>query len=70
MVAQWTPEEIDQTVALAQANFAEGADKVKRTVMAVYERKKKLRLEKGLKQVSERHGAGETQRHSIYDHFS
>lgn len=58
--AQWTPEQVDQTVALANANFEEGADKVKRTVMAVYKRKKMLRLERDL----------ESAVYGIHDHFS
>ena len=40
----YTPEQIDKVVALAKANFEEGADQTKRTVRAVYERKKKQRL--------------------------
>ncbi|OAL03153.1 phospholipase-like protein A2 [Phaeosphaeriaceae sp. SRC1lsM3a] len=39
----YTPEQIDNVVELARTNFAEGADRTKRTVRAVYERKKKLR---------------------------
>jgi len=42
----YTPEQIDKVVALARANFEEGQETTKRTVRAVYERKKKLRLEK------------------------
>lgn len=45
----YTPEQIDSVVALAKANFEEGADVTKRTVRAVYERKKKLRLEREAK---------------------
>lgn len=41
---EWTPEQIDATVGLAKANFADGADRLKRTVRAVYLRKKKERL--------------------------
>ena len=37
---------MDETIALAKANFVEGELKVQRTVKAVYERKKKLRLER------------------------
>ncbi|KAI5839278.1 acyl transferase/acyl hydrolase/lysophospholipase [Morchella snyderi] len=66
---EWTPEEVDKTVALAQANFDEGADKVKRTVRAVYERKKRLRLKREAEKSEEDHE--ETRRrHSIHDHFS
>ena len=41
----YTPEEIDKVVALARANFEAGRDQTKRTVMAVYERKKARRIE-------------------------
>jgi phospholipase A2 len=39
----YTPEQIDNVVDLARTNFSEGAERTKRTVRAVYERKKKLR---------------------------
>ncbi|KAL5114635.1 hypothetical protein ACEQ8H_007480 [Pleosporales sp. CAS-2024a] len=42
----YTPEQIDKVVSLARTNFSEGADRTKRTVRAVYERKKKLREER------------------------
>lgn len=42
----YTPEQIDKVVELARANFDEGADTTKRTVRAVYERKKMLRLQR------------------------
>lgn len=42
----YTPEEIDNAVALARANYDEGREQVKRTVRAVYERKKRTRLER------------------------
>ena len=41
----YTPEEIDKVVALARANFEAGRDQTKRTVRAVYERKKARRIE-------------------------
>lgn len=41
----YTPQEIDKVVALARANFEAGRDQTKRTVRAVYERKKAKRLE-------------------------
>lgn len=41
----YSPQEIDKVVALARANFEAGKDQVKRTVRAVYERKKAKRLE-------------------------
>jgi len=66
---KWTPEQIDQTVALAKANFQEGAEKLKRTVRAVYERKKKLRLEMEEKREEERHEENR-RTHGLHDHFS
>ncbi|RPA94172.1 FabD/lysophospholipase-like protein [Choiromyces venosus 120613-1] len=73
---EWTPEQIDQTVALAKANFQEGAEKLKRTVRAVYERKKKLRLEMEEKMIEMREKREEERHeenrrtHGIHDHFS
>ncbi|KAH8725682.1 acyl transferase/acyl hydrolase/lysophospholipase [Phaeosphaeriaceae sp. PMI808] len=42
----YTPSQIDNVVDLARTNFSEGAERTKRTVRAVYERKKKLREER------------------------
>jgi phospholipase A2 len=42
----YSPEQIDSVVALARANFDEGAEQTKRTIQAVYERKKKIRLDR------------------------
>ncbi|KAK4193849.1 putative cytosolic phospholipase A2 zeta [Podospora australis] len=42
----YTPKQIDDVVALAKANYAEGKDQIRATVRAVYERKKKRRLER------------------------
>ncbi|KAF2127585.1 phospholipase-like protein A2 [Dothidotthia symphoricarpi CBS 119687] len=39
----YTPEQIDSCVDLARTNFQEGAERTKRTVKAVYERKKTQR---------------------------
>lgn len=39
----YTPDQVDKVVALARANYAEGQQQIRRTVRAVYERKKKLR---------------------------
>lgn len=39
----YTPEQVDKVVELAKRNFEEGEDATKRTVRAVYERKKKIR---------------------------
>jgi len=41
----YTPEQIDNAVSLARANYAEGKAQIQATVRAVYERKKKRRLE-------------------------
>ncbi|KAF2668570.1 cytosolic phospholipase A2 zeta [Microthyrium microscopicum] len=41
----YTPEQIDNVVSLARANYDEGKEQTKRAIRAVYERKKKLRLE-------------------------
>ena len=42
----YTPSQVDKVVELARANFEEGKEQTKRTIRAVYERKKKLRLER------------------------
>lgn len=42
----YTSEDVDNVVALARANFNEGREKTRRTIRAVYERKKKIREEK------------------------
>ena len=41
----YSPEEVDKVVALARANFAAGRDQTRRTVRAIYERKRAKRLE-------------------------
>lgn len=41
----YTPEQIDKIVELAKANYDEGKAQLKRTVKAVYERKKTMRTE-------------------------
>lgn len=41
----YTPDDIDKVVNLARANFEEGKEQTKRTIRAVYERKKAKRLE-------------------------
>ncbi|KAF7548983.1 hypothetical protein G7046_g8486 [Stylonectria norvegica] len=41
----YTPAQIDKVVQLARANYDEGKHKIRATVRAVYERKKKLREE-------------------------
>ncbi|KAF2122183.1 phospholipase-like protein A2 [Lophiotrema nucula] len=42
----YSPDQIDSVVSLARTNFQAGAERTKRTVRAVYERKKKLREER------------------------
>lgn len=42
----YTPEQVEKVVDLARANFDEGAEQTKRAVRAVWERKKRLRLER------------------------
>lgn len=42
----YTPEQIDSVVALARANYDESRERIRATVRAVYERKRKLRREK------------------------
>ncbi|KAL8791895.1 MAG: hypothetical protein Q9195_005471 [Heterodermia aff. obscurata] len=42
----YTPDNIDKVVSLARANFEEGKEQTKRTIRAVYERKKAKRLER------------------------
>lgn len=53
----YTPEQVDKIVELAKANYQEGRAQVKATVKAVYERKKKLRLEGEKQQLLERREA-------------
>ncbi|KAK5118695.1 hypothetical protein LTR85_007901 [Meristemomyces frigidus] len=42
----YTPDEIDSVVRLARANFNEGREQTRRTIRAVWERKRTLRLQK------------------------
>lgn len=42
----YTPEQVDKVVALAKANYDESREKIRRTVRAVYERKRTTRLER------------------------
>ncbi|KAF2196432.1 FabD/lysophospholipase-like protein [Delitschia confertaspora ATCC 74209] len=42
----YTPQQIDDVVRLARTNFKEGEERTRRTVRAVYERKKRLREER------------------------
>ncbi|EXJ77058.1 phospholipase A2 [Capronia epimyces CBS 606.96] len=62
----YTPEQIDDVVALAKANFEEGADVTKQTVRAVYERKKRVRMER---EARERRKAWKVTLREHGDHF-
>lgn len=42
----YTPEDVDNVVKLAQVNFEEGREQTRKTIRAVYERKKKIRQER------------------------
>lgn len=42
----YTPDQIDQVVQLARANYDEGKEQIRSTVRAVYERKRAMRLER------------------------
>ena len=42
----YTPDEIEKVVALARANYDEGKEQTRRTIRAVWERKKMLRLQR------------------------
>ncbi|KAI9841538.1 MAG: hypothetical protein M1837_000639 [Sclerophora amabilis] len=42
----YTPDEVEKVVELARANFDEGSERTRRAVRAVWERKRKARLEK------------------------
>ncbi|KAK3688568.1 acyl transferase/acyl hydrolase/lysophospholipase [Podospora appendiculata] len=42
----YTPEQIEKVVSLARANYEEGRRSIQNTVRAVYERKKRVRLER------------------------
>lgn len=50
----YTPKQIDDVVALARANYAEGKDQIRATVRAVYERKRRRRLERRKREKEER----------------
>jgi phospholipase A2 len=51
----YTPEDIDNVVKLARANFDEGRDQVRGTVRAVYERKKRMREEREAREKEQRY---------------
>lgn len=50
----YTPEDIDNVVKLARANFEEGRERTRKTIRAVYERKKRVREEREGAERSER----------------
>ncbi|KAK0641613.1 acyl transferase/acyl hydrolase/lysophospholipase [Cercophora newfieldiana] len=50
----YTPEQIENAVALARANYSEGREQIRATVRAVYERKKRRRLEREAEAKNER----------------
>ena len=50
----YQPEEVDNCVALAKANFEEGKDQTRRAIRAVYERKREQRLERERMESEER----------------
>ncbi|KAL2023046.1 hypothetical protein VTK56DRAFT_3956 [Thermocarpiscus australiensis] len=73
----YTPRQIDAVVALARANYGEGRDRIRRTVRAVYERKRKGRLEREAREREERYRrlvrlgiAGKLGEGDHGDHFS
>ncbi|KAK5143144.1 hypothetical protein LTR32_004665 [Rachicladosporium monterosium] len=69
----YTPEEIDSVVALARANYGEGRERTRRTIKAVWERKRAGRWEREEevrefeRRVRVRRGCGDT---GHWDHFS
>ncbi|KAK1062588.1 hypothetical protein LTR74_010168 [Friedmanniomyces endolithicus] len=69
----YTPEEIDSVVALARANYGEGRERTRRTIEAVWERKRAGRWEREEevrefeRRVRVRRGCGDT---GHWDHFS
>lgn len=50
----YTPEDVDNVVRLARANFEEGRERTRKTVRAVYERKKMIREEREAKERHDR----------------
>ncbi|KAL2175697.1 acyl transferase/acyl hydrolase/lysophospholipase [Thermothelomyces heterothallicus CBS 202.75] len=46
----YTPDQIDQVIALARANYGEGRERIRATVRAVYERKRRRREERERKE--------------------
>lgn len=67
----YTPEEIEKVVALARANYEEGKEQTRRTIRAVWERKKMLRLqrEEEDRELRRQYRLRKTTR-ALSDHFS
>lgn len=42
----YTPEQVEKVAALSRANYDEGKEKIRKTIRAVWERKRKIRLER------------------------
>ena len=63
----YTPEEIDKVVALAKANFDEGKERTRRTIRAVWERKRMLRLKREREDIEMRR---QYTMRNLEDHFS
>ncbi|KAF4963406.1 hypothetical protein FSARC_8578 [Fusarium sarcochroum] len=70
----YTPDQIDNVVELARANYNESKQQIRDTILAVYQRKKKLREEKEKAQRQDRYRSlvrrGEGIRLGEGDHFS
>lgn len=67
----YTPEEIEKVVALARANYEEGKEQTRRTVRAVWERKRALRLqrEEEDRELRRQYRLRKTT-HALSDHFT
>ncbi|KAF2771998.1 FabD/lysophospholipase-like protein [Teratosphaeria nubilosa] len=50
----YTPDQIDKVVQLARANYHEGREQTRRTIRAVWERKKSMRLQRESKELEQR----------------
>ncbi|KAH8804706.1 acyl transferase/acyl hydrolase/lysophospholipase [Xylogone sp. PMI_703] len=69
----YTPQDIDNVVQLARANFEEGREQTRMCVRAVYERKKKKRLQREAEEMQRlfrKHVRLEVEKIGKGDHFS
>ena len=67
----YTPEEIEKVVALARANYEEGKEQTRRTIRAVWERKRMLRLQREEEDLElRRQYRLRKNTHAMSDHFS